>query len=76
LYRRLGGLQSWSGRRLEEKSFANNNNNNKFSSLFLCAAPTVKRPITDTAQNIHLRSYNHYYCYNNKFCYYYYCHNN
>jgi hypothetical protein len=36
----------------------NNNNNNNFNSLFLCAASTAKRPITDTAQNIHLRSNN------------------
>jgi hypothetical protein len=38
-----------------------NNNSVKFNSLFLCAASTVKRPITDTAQNIHLKNKNQYY---------------
>jgi hypothetical protein len=30
-------------------------------NYFLCAASTAKRPITDTAQNKHLRSYSHNY---------------
>jgi hypothetical protein len=47
----------------------NNNNSIQFNYLFLCAASTAKSPITDTAQNIHLRSYNNSYCNNN---YYYY----
>jgi hypothetical protein len=37
----------------------------QFSSLFLCGASITKRPIIGTAQNIHLRTYNHNY-YNNK----------
>jgi hypothetical protein len=36
--------------------FNNDNDDNfNFNSLFLCATSTVKRPITDTAYNKHLR---------------------
>jgi hypothetical protein len=52
-------------------TFLHFNNNLNLNSLFLCAASTAKRPITDTTQHIHLRSYSHNY-YNNK---YYYHHN-